>query len=493
MASDAYGRDCASSPAGRTLWKRCCASASTALPWKISSEPRTGCRNPPPGKVSFSSSSLVSPSREFRAGVSFPDHHPAPTRRGCVLRDWLERVYVVADAPRALLARTLEPGEVTGLPAGHVFHPKQRELPRCDSEIHGHPFPPARDRGAGAEPARPRAAYCRRAVRRAGSAGRTGDTRARRCIGCARNPRTSSSSATTFRSLRCACLSKPTGSRTGARRSRPRLARSKASTRARWTSAARTAASGEVGRRYEDMESRSWPRRAPANDQVRTTLEARPLGAQVRPAPAGGNLPSSGAGTNASTTPRAPSEPVRQGARCWKNRWQTLRAEIERARRAAGAGAANEALRRRVEREQALSAAREALDGPSGTSRNLRQQRMASEQKIGPLRDRQRRAAPEGARSAHRAGELRRAAAGRGADEQALSGHAGERGARGRAAGRDQSSYEEIAGLGAVNLAALEEFDAASERKGFLEARRATCTRRCDAGKTPSAHRRENA
>jgi chromosome segregation protein len=129
----------------------------------------------------------------------------------------------------------------------------------------------------------------------------------------------------------------------------------------------------------------------------------------------------------------------------------------------------SQALERRVEREQALSLARQALDEADHLLKEADRARMASEQKLGPLRE--------------RSGELRlkeqeSRIAEEGFSAQLLEAHADEEDLAGRVEkgmrpgpmqGEINRLGEEIASLGAVNLAALEELAAASERKTYLE------------------------
>jgi chromosome segregation protein len=128
------------------------------------------------------------------------------------------------------------------------------------------------------------------------------------------------------------------------------------------------------------------------------------------------------------------------------------------------------ALEQRVEREQALSLARQALEDSDTALKDADRSRMTSEQKLGPLRERsgELRLKEQEARIAEEnfAGQLTEAQA----DEEALAGRL-EKGMRpGALQGEINRLTEEIAGLGAVNLAALEELAAASERKTYLDA-----------------------
>ena len=127
------------------------------------------------------------------------------------------------------------------------------------------------------------------------------------------------------------------------------------------------------------------------------------------------------------------------------------------------------ALDKRVAREQALAAARDALEAATAALRGLEEGRMKVEQGLEPLRA--------------RIGELslKEQAAGLNHDAlaaQLLEARADEAGLAGELAGARAGALQgAIAGLqravdelGAVNLAALEELEAARERKGFLDA-----------------------
>jgi len=129
-----------------------------------------------------------------------------------------------------------------------------------------------------------------------------------------------------------------------------------------------------------------------------------------------------------------------------------------------------EQLEARVEREQRLKQGREELQAAEDRLRATEQERLASEQKLAPLRERinELRLKEQEARIAEDGFAAQLAEAG--ADEQELLPLL-EDGAR---AGRLQNEInrinEDISGLGAVNLAALEELATARERKAYLDA-----------------------
>ena len=127
------------------------------------------------------------------------------------------------------------------------------------------------------------------------------------------------------------------------------------------------------------------------------------------------------------------------------------------------------ALDLRLEREHALARVRAELDGLTVQMRAMDEERLKSEQKLDPLRARvgDLRLKEQAARLGEEqyAQQLTDAQA----DEAALA--PALPGARAGALGADLVRLaQEIAALGAVNLAALEELASAAERKGFLDA-----------------------
>ncbi|MGA0114765.1 MAG: chromosome segregation protein SMC [Burkholderiales bacterium] len=128
------------------------------------------------------------------------------------------------------------------------------------------------------------------------------------------------------------------------------------------------------------------------------------------------------------------------------------------------------ALSLRGTKEQALAQARDALEATEAQLKEVDQQRMTVEQKLGPLRERinEVRLKEQEARinEEQYAQQLQEA----GANEEELA----QALAKGTRSGSLQSEInrlnEEIKSLGAVNLAALEELEAARERKAYLDA-----------------------
>jgi chromosome segregation protein len=129
----------------------------------------------------------------------------------------------------------------------------------------------------------------------------------------------------------------------------------------------------------------------------------------------------------------------------------------------------NRALELRLERERALAQAREALDEAERSLKETEQQRLSCEQRLHPLRERlgELRLKEQEARLAEE--NFAQQLAEVGADEEQLAAKV-EKGMRPNALQGDINRLsEEISSLGAVNLAALEELQAARERKMYLE------------------------
>ena len=124
----------------------------------------------------------------------------------------------------------------------------------------------------------------------------------------------------------------------------------------------------------------------------------------------------------------------------------------------------------RVTREQALALARDALEGMDTQLRGVEQERVASEEKLGPLRERiaeVRLKEQEARLTEEQYGQQLLEA---GADEVALADLL-EKGTRSNALQTEINRInDEIRALGAVNLAALEELKAATERRDYLDA-----------------------
>jgi chromosome segregation protein len=129
-----------------------------------------------------------------------------------------------------------------------------------------------------------------------------------------------------------------------------------------------------------------------------------------------------------------------------------------------------QALAVRSEREQALARARDALEGMEGSLKTTDEERHATEQKLEPLREKiaETRLKEQEARINEEQFTQQLAEAGAREDEVA---QLLEKGMRPNALqGEINRLNEEIKGLGAVNLAALEELQSGRERKDYLDA-----------------------
>ena len=135
-----------------------------------------------------------------------------------------------------------------------------------------------------------------------------------------------------------------------------------------------------------------------------------------------------------------------------------------------------QALEARQEREKALAAARDALESVTGALRAFEEQRQRVEVGLEPLRARIGDLKLREQAAALSAEQFAAQLAEAGTDEAALPPEVAELASSARPAslqGDLTRLQNAIAELGAVNLAALEELDAARERKGFLDAQAA--------------------
>jgi len=130
----------------------------------------------------------------------------------------------------------------------------------------------------------------------------------------------------------------------------------------------------------------------------------------------------------------------------------------------------SEALSQRLERENALSHSRQALEAAERALKETDQQRMACEQKLGPMRERtgELKLKEQETRIAEEtfAAQLAEAQA----DEAQLTGQLDKGMRPGGLQNEINRLSQDIAELGAVNLAALEELQVNRERKSYLEA-----------------------
>jgi len=148
------------------------------------------------------------------------------------------------------------------------------------------------------------------------------------------------------------------------------------------------------------------------------------------------------------------------------------RAQLEAARLddSAARGGLDQWLQRRVEAEQAVSAARALVDEWMQKARASEEQRQKIERGIQPRRDRvtELKLKEQAARLA--AEQFDGLLSGAGADLEALRPQVAGLGPVGEQEAQIARLAQQIADLGAVNLAALEELEAASQRHGFLQA-----------------------
>ncbi|WP_200383898.1 chromosome segregation protein SMC, partial [Rhodocyclus tenuis] len=127
------------------------------------------------------------------------------------------------------------------------------------------------------------------------------------------------------------------------------------------------------------------------------------------------------------------------------------------------------ALAARVAAEHALAAARDAQEAATGRQRELEESRLAIERSLDPLRERIGELRLKEQAAALNAAQLAEQLLESGADEAALLPELA--GARANSLQNTINQLQKaIDALGAVNLAALDELEAARERKGYLDA-----------------------
>ncbi len=128
------------------------------------------------------------------------------------------------------------------------------------------------------------------------------------------------------------------------------------------------------------------------------------------------------------------------------------------------------ALALRAEREQTLAGARDAQEGMEGQLKSADEERHACEQKLEPLREKVADARLKEQEARLNEAQFAQQLVEAGAAEEELAASL-EKGTRPSALQAEIGRLnEEIAALGAVNLAALEELQAARERKDYLDA-----------------------
>ena len=428
-------------------------------------------QHPPPGKVSFflkqsaGAPAAVAGARRLVDAITCTDAGVA-----AVLHDWLEHVYVVADPAEGFArAHALAAGAVLVCPQGHVFTRNSVSFHATDSEIHGilsrQREIEALERGR--TELEQRSAAARSAVLEA----QAELEHARQSLQRLRQEADEVQQQRHDLQIDQVRLSQQ-AERVGHRRTQ--------------IDAEMTEIEAEHEREM-DVQERALRRLEELVAQVQD-LEGRLAGARAAPDQAGRALEARRSGAQGAARRlqeaifhhRALEQRIGDAesqirslsdkAARLEESTQALRAELAELDEAPVQAQLDQALSRRVAREQALGAARETLDEAERRLKESEQQRMASEQRIGPLRDRSGdlRLKEQEARIAEDNFNAQLAEAG--ADEQALAGMV-EKGMRANALqGEINRLGEEIAALGAVNLAALEELTSARERKGFLEA-----------------------
>ena len=151
---------------------------------------------------------------------------------------------------------------------------------------------------------------------------------------------------------------------------------------------------------------------------------------------------------------------------------ERLQAELENAHEAPAVAALDAALARRQEAEAILTAARDSLEGSNAALRELDAARMTCERALEPLKERE--VGLELKLQEARLGEARYAEELEGVVEAELEAAAQAAGITGRSEswlkGELARLEADIAALGPVNMAALEELTAAQERKTYLDA-----------------------
>ena len=148
---------------------------------------------------------------------------------------------------------------------------------------------------------------------------------------------------------------------------------------------------------------------------------------------------------------------------------ETLAAEIAKADESGFQAQLQAQLDARARREEALKLARNELEGADATLRETEQERLASEQKLAPMRERinELRLKEQEARLSEESYALQLTEAG--ADEPALLPLLEDGVRASKLQAEINRLSEDIAGLGAVNLAALEELSSSRERKQYLD------------------------
>jgi chromosome segregation protein len=426
---------------------------------------------PPPGKVSFFQKREGPPSASELAGrrpllsyITFTDPGDA-----LVLSDWLDRVYVVPDAAQGLAERaSLPPGAVLVCPQGHVFTRNSVNFHASDSEVHGilsrqRDIEQLRERelklqaDVAAERARAAAAQSELEQRRA------------RALGL-REEAEQLQQQRHDRQLDHVRLSEE--AERGRLRHRQIVQEldeiAAESEREALQQRSATERLLELRSQSEDLRQRLETARV-RHQEASRALDGR------RDAVQAAQRQFQEASFNERVVIQKISDLEENSKRLFEQQERAstaldqLRGELASMDEAPIRAELDRALALRIERERALAHAREALEDADRSLKDAEQQRLSCEQRLAPLRERlgELRLKEQEARLAEENFASQLSAGG--ADETVLVNRL-EKGMRPNALQAEINRLgEEIAGLGAVNLAALEELEAAGSRKDYLD------------------------
>jgi chromosome segregation protein len=426
---------------------------------------------PPPGKISFfqkrdghASATELAGRRPLLGYITFTDPSDA-----LVMSDWLDRVYVVQDAAQGFAERaSLPAGAVLVCPQGHVFTRNSVSFHASDSEVHG-------------------------ILSRQREIERLGERRLalEADVEAARGKAAVAQSELEQRRAEALRLREEAEQLQQQRHDRElnhvRLSQQAERTRHRQRQIAE-----ELDEIAADAERETAQQRSAAGRllelqsqsiELRQQLEAARNRHQMANIALDGSREAVQAAHQRLQEATFAERVISQKINDIEQNTQRLLEQQERARTASESlrlelagldeaplqGELDRALALRLQRERALVQARSALEEAERSLKDAEQQRLSCEQRLSPLRDRlgELRLKEQEARLVEEnfAAQLATAAA----DESALSAKL-EKGTRASALQAEINRLgEEIAALGAVNLAALEELDAARSRNAYLD------------------------
>ena len=427
---------------------------------------------PPPGKVSFfqkreghASASELAGRRPLLSYITFTDPSDA-----LVLSDWLDRVYVVPDAVQGLAERASLPGgAVLVCPQGHVFTRNSVNFHASDSEVHG-----ILSRQRDIEQLRERklALEAELAAERtkAGAAQSELEQRRARALGL-RDEVEHLQQQRHNRQLDHVRLSEEA--------ERGRLRRSqiaKELDEIAAEAARETLQQQSATERLVELQSLSEQLRRRLIDARDGHQEASRAIESRRDAVQAAQHRLQEASFNARVIEQKIDDLEDNLTRLveQQERAQTaldqLRSELTGLEEGPIRGELDRALTLRIERERTLTHAREALEDADRALKDAEQQRQSCEQRLDPLRQRLGEVRLKEQEARLQEENYATQLAEGGADETTLSSKL-EKGMRASALQTEISRLgEAIAALGAVNLAALEELEAARSRKDYLDA-----------------------